>query len=116
MICYINSEQDIKESKLKVFSSVDQVESALEKGLRFFIKGVTDDQRVEYRNRLLAVEKKVFFTKKINRKDLIQVAEQYLMTPLKAGKTSQVIFGAQTNDLEALVSRGIEILKGGLNF
>ena len=42
-----------------MFSQVDHVEAPLDKGLRYFIKGITDEQRVEYRNRLLAVEKKV---------------------------------------------------------
>jgi hypothetical protein len=36
----INSEQDIKEAKLKIFSNVDQVESPVDKGLRTFIKGI----------------------------------------------------------------------------
>ena len=39
LVLNISSEQDIKEAKLKVFSSFDQVESPLDKGLSYFIKG-----------------------------------------------------------------------------
>jgi Zn-dependent M16 (insulinase) family peptidase len=55
----INSLQDIKEAKLKVFSNVDQVEPPQDKGLKYFIKGVTDEMRADYRKNLLAVTKDV---------------------------------------------------------
>jgi len=55
--------------------------------------------RMDYRRKLLAVTKD----------DLVDVATRYLMEPLKEGKTSQVIFGAQSNDLESFVKRGWKI-------
>jgi len=93
------SEQDMKEAKLKVFSNVDQVESPLDKGLRFFIKGISDNMRKEYREGLLSVTKD----------DVIEVAQKYLYGSIKDGKTSQVIFGTQDNDLEKFLSRGWKI-------
>jgi len=37
---------------------------------------------------------------------LVSVANKYLLDKIKEGKTSQVIFGSQSNDLEGLLSRG----------
>lgn len=36
----------------------------------------------------------------------MDVAKRYLLETIKEGKSSQVIFGSQDNDLEGLMSRG----------
>ncbi len=40
---------------------------------------------------------------------MVDVANKYLLDRIKEGKSSQVIFGSQTNDLEGLLSRGWKI-------
>lgn len=93
------NEQDIKEAKLKVFSNVDQIESPVDKGLKEFIKGITDSMRSQYRKGLFEVTKD----------DILDVTKRYLYESIKEGKTSQVIFGTQGNDLESFLSRGWKI-------
>ena len=64
--------------------------------------------RNEYRERLIQVTKDVSNNQNLNFQDIIRVANTYLYESLKEGKTSQVIFGAQDNDLETFLSRGFE--------
>jgi len=40
---------------------------------------------------------------------LVSVTNKYLLEKIKEGKTSQIIFGSQSNNLEGLLSRGIWI-------
>jgi len=93
---FSNSDQDIKEAKLKVFSSVDRVESALEKGVKYFVRGISDEMRNEYRQRLLNV----------GRDDIVRVARDYLQEPLSKNQASKVIFGSSNNDLKSLADQG----------
>jgi len=93
------SDQDIKETKLKVFSSVDRVESPLEKGLRYFITGISDEMRNNYRQKLLNV----------GRDDIVRVAREYLEKPISEKKSSQVIFGSQNANLKELENQGWSI-------
>lgn len=51
------SDQDIDESKLQVFQSVDAPIMPSEQGLEYFLTGIDDDMRQEYRLRLLDVQK-----------------------------------------------------------
>jgi len=66
--------------------------------------------REEYRQRVLDTTKEVFFIyfqrSYLISKELVDAANKYLLDKIKEGKTSQVIFGSQSNDLEGLLSRG----------
>lgn len=51
------TEQDVDEAKLSAFQQVDQPVMPSEQGLEFFINGITDQMKHEYRMRLLDVTK-----------------------------------------------------------
>ena len=73
------------------------------------IIGITEEMREEYRQRVLDTTKEVFFFQNLSYsiyKELVDAANKYLLDKIKEGKTSQVIFGSQSNDLEGLLSRG----------
>ena len=64
--------------------------------MKYFIRGISDEMRNEYRQRLLNV----------GRDDIVRVARDYLQEPLSKNKASKVIFGSSNNDLKSLADQG----------
>ncbi|XP_063778219.1 presequence protease, mitochondrial [Pseudophryne corroboree] len=62
--------EDIDEAKLSVFSAVDSPVAPSDKGMNFFMNGISDEMRQKHRQQLFAV----------SRSDLIDVAGRYLST------------------------------------
>lgn len=62
------SDQEIDEAKLQVFQSVDQPITPSDQGAEYFLTGVNDQMKQEYRLRLLDVDKA----------DIQEVAERYV--------------------------------------
>ena len=85
--------------------------------------GLTDDMRATYRQRLLNVTKDVrnlqcrplikllTFKLLLKIQDVVDVANRYLLENVKEGKSSQVVFGTQSTDLDGLMKRGNKSLK-----
>lgn len=62
-----------------------------------FLSGITDEILQTKRDQLLET----------SREDLVSAAEKWLLKPQQEGKTSKVIFGAQSEEVEAnLISHG----------
>lgn len=67
--------------------------------MRYFYYGVTDEMALDRRGRLLAV----------TREALISAAQEHLAPQLRSGRSSKVIFGTSSSDLEKLKSDGWKI-------
>jgi presequence protease len=78
------SQQDIKEAKIFTFSQVDKIINPANKGLELFLRGIKEEDRNIFRNRLLNV----------NKDDLIEVCKKYFIPQLEEGNTSRVVFGS----------------------
>jgi len=76
-------EQDIIDSKIYSFSILDKIINPANKGLIKFIRELGEEDRNEFRKRLLEV----------NKNDLIEVSKKYFLPQIIENKTSRVIFG-----------------------
>lgn len=77
------TERDLEEAKLSVFQSVDAPESVSGEGMVRFLNGVTDEMVQERRERLLDV----------NKEQVGQVAQKYLVEPLEDSRGELVFLG-----------------------
>ena len=94
------SEEMIEGAKMKLFSKLDSVIKPEDKGTADFYFGLTDKYFENYRLNCL----------KVNKNDIIRVAEEYLLKPLSENKTSKVIFGSNDNDLDDLKEKNWNII------
>eukprot|EP00088_Acartia_fossae_P035906 TRINITY_DN37032_c0_g1_i1.p1 TRINITY_DN37032_c0_g1~~TRINITY_DN37032_c0_g1_i1.p1 ORF type:complete len:312 (+),score=68.01 TRINITY_DN37032_c0_g1_i1:25-936(+) len=78
------SDQDVEEGQLRVFQKLDEPVQPGYRGLRQFLSGIQDQDFKEHRIRV----------KNVQKKDLIDVAQRYLVDPPVSGKT--LIGPAQT--------------------
>lgn len=81
------SEQDIKDAKIYTFSIVDKIINPGNKGLELFLRNLDEKSRNIFRNRLLTV----------NKEDIIEVCNKYLVPQLENGTTCRVVFGNVSN-------------------
>jgi Zn-dependent M16 (insulinase) family peptidase len=87
------NEQDIRDAKIFTFSKVDRIINPADKGLLYFLRNVTDEEKNQFRNRLLVV----------TAEDIKQVAENYFIKQLEEGTTSRVVFGkVELKDFEEI--------------
>jgi Zn-dependent M16 (insulinase) family peptidase len=89
------TEQDIKDAKIYTFSKVDKIINPANKGLIYFLRNISEEDRNIFRNRLLDV----------TAEDIKYVAQEYFIKQLEEGTTSRVIFGndkVQINEFEEI--------------
>ena len=77
------SDQDIEETKLYIFSDIDNEVPPQEKGLDLFIKGYSIKDKNEFREQILNTTKD----------DIIRVTKEYFYTQMEKGQTARVLFG-----------------------
>lgn len=85
--------QDIIDAKIFSFSVLDKIINPSNKGLIGFLRGVTEEERNEFRKNLLQVTKE----------DLVEVAKKVFIPQIVDNRTARVVFGnpefdAQEND------------------
>ena len=81
-------DEDVAEAKLATFQSIDKPVTPAAKGSRFFLTGVTDEQRHEHRMALLAVD----------RDHVIDVGRTYLLNRTTGVGYSILSSGKETRD------------------
>ncbi len=79
------NEQDIIDSKIYSFSVLDKIINPANKGLIEFLRELTEEDRNEFRKRLLEVTKK----------DIIEVAKKIFIPQIIDNQTSRVVFGGE---------------------
>jgi Zn-dependent M16 (insulinase) family peptidase len=94
-------QRQIDEAKLSAFGKIDHPKVPQNRGLGEFLNGVDWDMRQNYRERVLGAE----------RADLIETVGKYLLEPLKATKTSRIIFGIEDINEEMLKREGWRVQK-----
>lgn len=77
------TEKDIEEALLGLFSNIDSPKSPGERGMEYFLSGLTKEQAILYRQRLLQV----------NRDSLVDVAQRYLLPFLNTDNFKVVVVG-----------------------
>ena len=92
------SDKEIAEAKLRILGRYDGPRLASDYGSQLFMHGLTDDVRDLRRERLIGMTK-----------DSLGKAASQLMDDLEKGQTSQVIFGASSDDLQYFIARGWKI-------
>lgn len=94
------TEQDIKEAKIFTFSRVDQVVNPANKGINLFLRGLTEEDRNVFRNRLLNV----------TMEDIQEMSKKYFIPQLEDGTTSRAIFGNPTENNENAFDESWEVV------
>ena len=92
------SESEIDQAKLLAFQKIDKVLEPSYKGLLGFVRGYSDEDRLNMRLRALDADKE----------RLVDFARKYFLPALEEGKTARVVFGTQdiesSGDYEVLQS------------
>ncbi|KAL4482884.1 hypothetical protein ABPG74_018910 [Tetrahymena malaccensis] len=95
------TERELKEAKISLFSKIDKNVEPYNKGIKWFIYGLNDKLRLNYRQALLAA----------NSQKVIDTANEILLENIMKEQSSQVIIGSQAHNLKKLLSRGWKIEK-----
>ncbi|KAI8991000.1 peptidase M16C associated-domain-containing protein [Mycotypha africana] len=83
------TDQEMVESKLSIFQSVDAPQSVSEEGMLQFVHGISDEMRQMRREELL----------KVTQDDIKRVAHEYLSEPVKENRSSTALLGEQTDSI-----------------
>lgn len=92
----LSSERDLKEAKMSLFSRIDRNIEPYNKGLKWFLFGMHDRVRLNYRQAILATTSQ----------KVIDTTAEILVESIKKSQSSQIIFGQQQHNLKRLLSKG----------
>ncbi|EGR33914.1 peptidase M16 inactive domain protein [Ichthyophthirius multifiliis] len=92
-------EKNIEESKLSLFSKIDQIIKPQDRGLAYVLENKTDEMRQQYRQEIIDA----------TRDDLVRVCKEYLVKKIEDNQFSKVVFGNQLNDLKEIEKEGFII-------
>ncbi|KAL4435266.1 hypothetical protein ABPG74_017358 [Tetrahymena malaccensis] len=93
------NEENLKESKLSLFSKYDKIINPQDKGLSYALEGVSDLERAKYRQGIIDA----------NRENIIRVAREHVQKKIEKNECSKVIFGSELADLDEIEKSGYSI-------